>query len=134
DVHIWPKYFQLHPGQSHTVTLQFRPPHQANPNFLPIYSGFIDVTNDLDEKVAHIPYAGVVGNYSDARIFVRNNPQGFISGIVDNDGYYIKDGQELNVTAAGAFPIILVTAWASRMIIVEVVSGENHNSPEFNSR
>ncbi|CAF0927881.1 unnamed protein product [Rotaria sp. Silwood1] len=134
DVHIWPKYFQLHPGQSHTVTLQFRPPHQANPNFLPIYSGFIDVTNDLDEKVAHIPYAGVVGNYSDARIFVRNNPQGFISGIVDNDGYYIKDGQELNVTAAGAFPIILVTAWASRIIIVEVVSGENHNSPEFNSR
>ncbi|CAF3474670.1 unnamed protein product, partial [Rotaria sp. Silwood2] len=108
-VHIWPEYFQLDPGQSRTVTLKFHAPDGVNPNFLPIYSGFTDVANDVDEKVVHVPYAGVVGNYSDASILVRNNPQGFITGIVGDDGYYITDGQELNITAAGVFPIVLVT-------------------------
>ncbi|CAF3277535.1 unnamed protein product [Rotaria sp. Silwood2] len=130
-VHIWPEYFQLDPGQSRTVTLKFHAPDGVNPNFLPIYSGFIDVANDVDEKVVHVPYAGVVGNYSDARILVRNNPQGFITGIVGDDGYYITDGQELNITAAGVFPIVLVTAWASRTILVEVVSAENNDLPEL---
>ncbi|CAF4998618.1 unnamed protein product, partial [Rotaria sp. Silwood1] len=130
-VHIWPEYFQLDPGQSRTVTLKFHASDGANPNFLPIYSGFIDVANDVDEKVVHVPYAGVVGNYSDARILVRNNPQGFITGIVGDDGYYITDGQELNITAAGVFLIILVTAWASRTILVEVVSAENNGLPEL---
>ncbi len=65
---------------------------------------------------------------------VRNNPAGFRSGIVRNDGYFITEGEELNVTAAGAFPVVLVTAWASRIVFVEVVSGTDNVLPGFNPR
>jgi hypothetical protein len=78
--------------------------------------------------------AGVVGDYKNAQIFVRNNPGGFKSGIIGNDGYYITEGEELNVTAAGEFPVVLVTAWASRIVFVEVVSGTDNALPGFNPR
>jgi hypothetical protein len=40
----------------------------------------------------------------------------------------------LNVTAAGEFPVVLVTAWASRIVFVEVVSGTDNALPGFNPR
>ncbi|CAF1285674.1 unnamed protein product [Rotaria sordida] len=126
-------YFKLKPGQSCTITLRFRAPRKAQASLLPIFSGFIYVSNDVDEKVAHIPYAGVVGDYKNARILVRNSSTGLVTGLANGNGFYISNGEYLNLTKSGVFPV-LVMAWASRIVIVDVISGKD-NVPHsgFNS-
>ncbi|CAF4766945.1 unnamed protein product, partial [Rotaria sp. Silwood1] len=132
DVFIWPTTFKLEPGQSHMVTIRFEPPRKADAALLPIFSGFIDVSNNVDNKVAHVPYAGMIGNYKNAPILVRNSPSGIVSGLLGANGGFISNGQHMNLTASGAFPIILVTAWASRVVFVDVISGQNDVLPGFN--
>lgn len=78
--------------------------------------------------------AGVVGDYHNARILVRDNPDGFVTGLVGSEWNYINDGEVLNVTADGIFAILLVTAWPSRIVFVDVVSGIDNVLPEFNPR
>ncbi|CAF1184862.1 unnamed protein product [Rotaria sordida] len=89
--------------------------------------------SNVDEKVAHIPYAGVVGDYKNARILVRNSSTGLVTGLANGNGFYISNGEYLNLTKSGVFPV-LVMAWASRIVIVDVISGKD-NVPHsgFNS-
>jgi hypothetical protein len=54
DVNIEPTEFQLQPGQSREITLQFQEPANANAALLPIYSGFIYVTNEENGEVVHM--------------------------------------------------------------------------------
>ena len=132
------------------MLLHFRAPPQAKSELLPIYSGFIDVINECDGRVSHLSCkhllsflsptanvfadAGVVGDYHNARILVRNNPDGFISGLVGSEWNYISQGEVLNATAENLFPILLVTAWPSRIVFIEVVSGIDNVLPGFNPR
>lgn len=55
EVFIWPAHFQLKPGESRTVNLRFEEPRKAQPALLPVFSGFISVSNNADNKVAQIP-------------------------------------------------------------------------------
>ncbi|CAF2812149.1 unnamed protein product [Rotaria sp. Silwood2] len=132
DVYIWPTNFKLEPGQSRMITVRFQAPRKAEAALLPIFSGFIYVSNNVDEKVAHIPYAGVVGNYKDASILVRNTPSGIVTGLLSATGDFVSNGQTMNVTASGAFPILLVTAWTSRIVFMDVISGKGNVLHGFN--
>lgn len=80
------------------------------------------------------PDAGVVGDYHKARILVRNNSEGFISGLIGSRGTYIKEGEVLNATANSTFSLLIVTAWPSRIVFVEVVSGRDNVLAGFNPR
>ena len=51
---IEPSEFDLQPKQSREITLKFSPPQGANPSLLPIYSGFIYVTNKNNGDVVHL--------------------------------------------------------------------------------
>ena len=53
-VTIEPAEFELNPGQSRQITLQFRAPIGANPALLPIYSGFIYATNSNTGETVHL--------------------------------------------------------------------------------
>ncbi|CAF3354705.1 unnamed protein product, partial [Rotaria sp. Silwood2] len=110
------------------IRLEFQAPRKAQPALLPLFSGFIYVSNNVDEKVANIPYAGVVGNYKNARILVRNSSSGVVTGLLNATGNYISNGEYMNLTASNGSSIILVTAWASRIVFVDVIS-EKHNAP-----
>jgi hypothetical protein len=54
EVNIDPTEFELQPGQSQEVTLQFQVHSSADPLLLPIYSGFIYVTNEVNGEIAHM--------------------------------------------------------------------------------
>ncbi|CAF3625141.1 unnamed protein product [Rotaria sp. Silwood1] len=91
NVFIWPTTFKLEPGQSHMVTIRFELPRNVDTALLPIFSGSIDVSNNVDNKVAHIPYAGMIGNYKNAPILIRNNPSGIVSGLLGANGGFISN-------------------------------------------
>ncbi|CAF3304435.1 unnamed protein product [Rotaria socialis] len=124
DVFIWPSSFKLQPGESFIVTLRFRAPLTARPELLPIFSGFITVSNYVDGKVSHVPYAGVVGDYKNAKILVRRSPLGVGTGLYTANGLMISNGQNMNFTTSTGHLVILTIAWTTRVIFIEVVSAE----------
>ncbi|KAI9315040.1 hypothetical protein DFJ73DRAFT_931830 [Zopfochytrium polystomum] len=40
-------------GESHQVNVKVTPPASANPSLLPIYSGYIAITNNVDDSITH---------------------------------------------------------------------------------
>ncbi|CAF4117694.1 unnamed protein product [Rotaria sp. Silwood2] len=115
------------------IRLEFQAPRKAQPALLPIFSGFIYISNDVDENVANIPYAGVVGDYKNARILVRNSSSDVVTGLLNSAGNYISSGENINLTASDASPIILVTSWASRLVFVDAISEKDNVPHDFNS-
>ena len=63
--------FTLEPYTSNEVTVSFTGP--STKKMWPIYSGFLVVSNDRNETL-QVPYAGVLGNWTDAPVFVRQSP------------------------------------------------------------
>lgn len=56
-------------GQSANITATFQPPTDISDDFLPVYSGFIKITNNNDQfKVAYLgqPYSRFKTDYIDA--------------------------------------------------------------------
>ncbi|KAJ3218456.1 hypothetical protein HDU67_005552 [Dinochytrium kinnereticum] len=62
-------------GGSRRVNVHFKPPATAIAGLFPVYSGYISVAiaGEL-EPVASVPFAGMVGSWRDAPIWVRNSP------------------------------------------------------------
>ncbi|KAI8833352.1 peptidase S8/S53 domain-containing protein [Chytridium lagenaria] len=62
-------------SSSRSVNVHFTAPSTAIPGLFPVYSGFVKiaVAGDL-EPVASVPFAGMVGSWRDAPIWVRNSP------------------------------------------------------------
>ncbi|KAI9325422.1 peptidase S8/S53 domain-containing protein, partial [Zopfochytrium polystomum] len=54
------------------VNIDVTQPPNADPRRFPIFSGFVRVTNNFDDDTVTVPYAGMVGNWTDAGIFSRN--------------------------------------------------------------
>ncbi|CAF4248181.1 unnamed protein product, partial [Adineta steineri] len=127
-VNIDPSTIELQPGESGNITLQFEAPSNANPALLPIFSGFICVTNNISEQIARVPYAGVVGDYKNASIIVRRSSTGIVAGIRNSNNTYISNTEQENLTLSSVMRINLVTTWSSRIVFVEVVSGDSENS------
>ncbi|CAF5040398.1 unnamed protein product, partial [Rotaria sp. Silwood1] len=112
------------------VILQFQEPPQAQPDLLPIFSGFIYASNNVDDNIAQIPYFGVVGDYKNTPIWVRNTPSGVITGLLNAAGNYISSGEYVNMTSSNKLSVVLVTAWSSRIVFVEVISGQGNHLPD----
>ncbi|KAJ3094238.1 hypothetical protein HDU97_008326 [Phlyctochytrium planicorne] len=64
--------FSLKAGESKSFNVHFQPPSNAVASQFPIYSGYIVVDVDGD-KVASVPYAGLVGRWRDAPVLVRKS-------------------------------------------------------------
>lgn len=66
--------------------------------------------------------AGMVGNYGEARIFVRNHTSGYITGIWNSAFYYVFNAGMPTLNATDGLFVIAVIAWSTRVLFVEVVS------------
>ncbi|KAJ3205250.1 hypothetical protein HDU67_008940 [Dinochytrium kinnereticum] len=64
--------FVLTAGASRSFNVHFQPPANAIAGLFPIYSGYVVVDAEGD-KVASVPYAGLVGAWRDAPIWVRKS-------------------------------------------------------------
>ncbi|KAJ3097575.1 hypothetical protein HDU97_004736 [Phlyctochytrium planicorne] len=64
--------FSVDAGESKSFNVHFQPPANAVPSQYPIYSGYVVVSVNND-KVAAVPYAGLVGRWRDAPVLVRKS-------------------------------------------------------------
>ena len=81
----------------------------------------------LDEKcIRLISDAGVVGDYSNARIFVYNTSSGANTGIFDADGTTATNQRLVSFNATRGLIIQLVIAWSTRFAAVEAVRATNN--------
>ncbi|CAF1210399.1 unnamed protein product [Adineta ricciae] len=126
NVDIEPIEFALQSGESREITLRFRAPTSVDATLLPIYSGFILATNLVSGEVAHLAYAGVVGDYGNARIIVRNASSGIITGIQDARGQYMANTGISNLNATEGLAIVIVLAWPTRILVTNVIPPEDN--------
>ncbi|CAF1407557.1 unnamed protein product [Adineta ricciae] len=70
--------------------------------------------------------AGVVGDYGEARIIVRNSSSGIITGIKDENGTYTTDAQTLNITRGFGGQVVIVLAWTTQLLSVNVIPAEDN--------
>lgn len=68
---------------------------------------------------------GVVGDYANTRILVRNAASGIITGIQDENGNYITDDPTMNLNATNDLSIQVVLAWSSTVFYAEVISDDD---------
>ncbi|KAI9337125.1 peptidase S8/S53 domain-containing protein [Zopfochytrium polystomum] len=57
-----------------TINAHFTPPANADPSLLPIYNGYISVTNPRSSAVVTVPYAGVAGDWTTRAVFAQRSP------------------------------------------------------------
>ncbi|ORY43394.1 subtilisin-like protein [Rhizoclosmatium globosum] len=60
-------------GKSVDVDIKFTPSALSPAGNLPVYGGYISVTNSVDESSLSIPYAGVIGSWKDKPFWSRNS-------------------------------------------------------------
>ncbi|KAJ3097025.1 hypothetical protein HDU96_000560, partial [Phlyctochytrium bullatum] len=62
-------------NSTNTINVHFKPPANAIPGLFPIYSGYITFSPAGEpDVVASVPYAGMVGRWRDAPIWIRKSP------------------------------------------------------------
>jgi hypothetical protein len=66
--------FTVQPGRFSLANIDFAPPATADSTLYPIFSGYITLSNNLDDTVISIPYAGMAGAWADAPHWSRNSP------------------------------------------------------------
>ncbi|KAJ3096644.1 hypothetical protein HDU97_005706 [Phlyctochytrium planicorne] len=139
--------FTLAAGESKSFNVHFQAPRNAAAGLLPVFSGYIVVNGDGD-KVASVPYAGMVGKWRDAPVLVKKSPRfddflrnkvidpiasqyniniannaTFTTGVFDVNGDFTKpisEGQKFNLTSTPVF-VLPIAATTSRALRVEAI-------------
>ncbi|KAJ3107298.1 hypothetical protein HDU97_004437 [Phlyctochytrium planicorne] len=138
--------FTLKAGESKSFNVHAQPPSTAVAGLFPVYSGYIVVDVDGD-KVASVPYAGVVGKWRDSPVFVRKSEKldtllkttvapaytatfgapvaanaSITTGVfsIDNFGIPIPSNQVYNLSS-NPLVVLSVPATTNRVIRVEAV-------------
>ncbi|KAJ3291580.1 hypothetical protein HDU76_007256 [Blyttiomyces sp. JEL0837] len=78
-------------GKTVDIETKFLPPASADPTLFPIFSGYITVSSDHDDRIIRVPYAGMVGDWKTAPIFSRNSPvyQSILSPLTSGTAAYL---------------------------------------------
>jgi hypothetical protein len=76
----------------------------------------------------------MVGNYADARIIVRDFSSTYTTGVYDLNLNYVFNETLPTLNATNQYYITIVTAWSTRLLLVELVSTQDDGLSGFNSR
>ncbi|KAJ8079357.1 hypothetical protein PM082_021861 [Marasmius tenuissimus] len=91
--------FRLKPNESKIITAEFTPPSGLDSKTLPVYSGFLQVGDDVDDGTGllHVSYMGVVGSLYDQPVLdvTDEYQKGFIlpaivTGEQEGNGYTVQ--------------------------------------------
>ncbi|CAF1236697.1 unnamed protein product [Adineta ricciae] len=135
DVDIEPIQFELQGGQSREIT-SISGPKTSRFCSTSCLFGFYFCHKSDEWRNRSLSYAGVVGDYGNARIIVRNSSSVIITGIKNKNGNYITNAQISTVNRASRAKIIVVLAWSTRLLYVNVIPAEDNVQfdPEIGTR
>jgi hypothetical protein len=101
--------FKVKPGETIEARVDIDPPKNSRKDLYPVYSGYVTLTNDHDDTILRVPYAGVAGDWDEAPIFVKNSPSLF-DAMLSNELYHIAGFNE-NATSISAGVYLLDNQW-----------------------
>ena len=78
--------------------------------------------------------AGMVGDYSNARIFVRNTSNEYKTEVLNANNVAITDGQLSTLNGTKGVELMTVLAWSTRICFVEIVSINSTTLPGLTTR
>ncbi|KAI9354508.1 peptidase S8/S53 domain-containing protein [Zopfochytrium polystomum] len=112
-------------GASTQINVKVTVP-SGDPTVFPIFSGYIKITNNVDDTVINVPYAGMVGSWSNSPIFSVNalSSFGYSSGMYTVDGFPIQSGSTFNFSTTGII-VAPIYATTTRLTYVEVIFANN---------
>ncbi|KAI9354505.1 peptidase S8/S53 domain-containing protein [Zopfochytrium polystomum] len=115
-------------GASTQINVKVTQP-SADPTVFPVFSGYIKITNNVDDVAINVPYAGMVGNWKQAPIFSVNATSsfGYPSGIYTLDGNSIESGSTINLSTSGVI-VAPIYATTTRLSYVEVIFADNNQT------
>lgn len=76
----------------------------------------------------------MVGDYGNARIFVHNTQSGIVTGVQNQYGLYISDGQIPLLNATEGLTIQVALTWSTRIFRADVVPAVGNVLVGFNFR
>ncbi|KAJ3098559.1 hypothetical protein HDU97_003942 [Phlyctochytrium planicorne] len=127
--------FTLKAGESRGIKLAIIPPMNMPQDRFPIYSGYIRITSDAVDAPITVPYAGMIGSWSKANLWVQPQPytdfveklDPQVSGVFD----WIEEGKKghlgliqplASLNASDGVLVKTVLASPSRLMRIEVVT------------
>ncbi|KAL2074241.1 hypothetical protein VTL71DRAFT_8019 [Oculimacula yallundae] len=125
-------------GQKANFTVTFQPPTDIDDDFLPVYSGYIKITNNNDEfKVAYLgqPYSRYKADYIDASSNIGDKLPQMLSYDENFIPHTVTEFEEfdfgLSVPGSGYPYLEWVTLQSSRYIRVDIVPYNTSFVPDF---
>ncbi|KAJ3148311.1 hypothetical protein HDU86_007493 [Geranomyces michiganensis] len=105
-------------GKSVDITVKITPPKDNK--LFPFYGGFIVATPSDGSAPVHVPYMGMVGDFSKTKVIAEQDPSGAVTGVYNADGEPIEEGATLN--AKDGIIANLVLGQSTRIAFIDVIS------------
>ncbi|KAJ3173884.1 hypothetical protein HDU87_007294 [Geranomyces variabilis] len=111
-------------GKSVDITVKIAAP-KADASLFPFYGGYIVATPSDGSLPVHVPYLGMVGDFSKAKVIAENDPTpgAVVTSVFDATGAPIAEGATVNATQGIGARLVL--GQSTRIAFVDVIAAGN---------
>ncbi|KAJ3163372.1 hypothetical protein HDU88_006321 [Geranomyces variabilis] len=108
-------------GKSIDITVKIAAP-KADASLFPFYGGYIVATPSDGSAPVHVPYLGMLGDFSKAKVIAENDPTpgAVVTSVFDASGELIQEGATVNATEGIGARLVL--GQSTRIAFVDVVA------------
>ncbi|KAJ3010833.1 hypothetical protein HKX48_007170 [Thoreauomyces humboldtii] len=118
-------------GKSIDITAKFTQPKAADASLFPFFGGYIVATPNDGSNALTLPYLGLVGDFSKAKIIaqVDSTPNSVVTALNDQTGTPITEGQTLNATEGIISNVVL--GQSTRLVFTDVIAAGHNTLPGY---
>ena len=121
----------LEPGTSTTITITFSPPNSGISDLqLPVYSGFIDITTDAEEKYS-IPYLGIDYDRAAANPIYIGTASNTVLPVLSDTSTPLTTYKTFTLNSSLHPSILFINSQPTKGIRVELVPANTSFIPDF---
>ncbi|CAL1706297.1 unnamed protein product [Somion occarium] len=126
--------FTVQSGQTQKLTAHFTPPAGVNSSLLPIYSGFIDISNA--NETFHVSYLGVAASLKDVPVVDTSD---FFFGVNlpalgDSDGNFVLDPRNFTFVGDDFPTLVMRLDFGTPLLLVDLVDQDIQLKTSLNKR
>ncbi|KAJ1564995.1 hypothetical protein HK096_005162 [Nowakowskiella sp. JEL0078] len=121
---------QVSAGSSKFVSIKFYPPN-IDRNLYPIFSGFISISNNVNNAIITVPYSGMIGKWQTAPILSTSDSFPTPTGFYDDKNESLSSNMRFNLTLSSV-QVVSALATTTRLLYVEAIYfGSDKNTTKF---
>lgn len=126
--------FTVRPGQTQKLTAHFTPPAGLDPTLLPIFSGFIDISN-ADESF-HVSYIGAASSLKEVPVVDTSD---FFFGVNlpalgSSDGNFVLDARNFTFVGDDFPTVVMRLDFGTSLLLIDLVDANAPINTTLNKR